>query len=72
MNTPEELFRQYMSLIPDLPDNTTRCKMQPDHASFDALNEVIWDILAYHLYTHPILSHRPKIYIIHYSTPFIL
>ena len=40
-NTPDELFRHYMSLIPDLPDDTTGWKMQLFHKFSAALDEDI-------------------------------
>ena len=45
-NSPDKLFRQYMSLIPDLPDNTTGLTMQLGHALFDYLDKDIGDRLA--------------------------
>ena len=58
-NSPDECFRQYMSLIPDLPDDTTGWKMQLGHALFAALDKDIRDRLADRLYNIPILSGLP-------------
>ena len=40
-NYHDELFRHYMSLIPDLPDDTTGWKMQLFHKFSAALDEDI-------------------------------
>ena len=45
-----------MSLIPDLPNNTTGWTIQLGHAFFATLHEYIQYRLLYRLYTLPILS----------------
>ena len=53
ITSPDELFRQYMELIPDLPEDTSRWTMQLSHAYFAALDEDIRDSLADRHYVLP-------------------
>ena len=58
-NSPNKNICQYMSLITDLPDDTTGRTMQLSRALFSALDKDIQDILADCIYTLPILSGHP-------------
>ena len=48
-NSPEELFRQYMSLVPNLLDDITGSTIQLGHTFFSTLDKYIRYILADYL-----------------------